>query len=105
MMQGDSRSLAITILKSDGTALADTDVTDVEVCFGSIKKLLSTDGVSYDTDSGKWMVALTQEETFKLPAAHVRAQIRVLWTNGTVEGVDLGCVDVRESLSKEVLGA
>lgn len=103
MMQGDSRSLVIEILNSDKKPVTPDAVTDVEIVVGSLKKRYKNEEVSFDTDSNKWLFPLTQEETFKMPASHVKAQVRVVWADGTVEGASLGCINVGESISKEVL--
>lgn len=103
MMQGDSRSLKIKILKSDKTAVTEDDVSDVEVTVGFLKKTYKEGGVTFDAEKGVWLVPLTQEETFKFTPSHVKAQVRVLWNDGSVEGVSLGCINVLDSLSKEVL--
>lgn len=103
MMQGDSRGLVIQIKKGDGTAVSAADVQDIEVAIGTIKKRMSKNEVIYDSDSGKWLVPLRQEETFKFPASHVEAQVRVVWPGGAVQGVSLGHVNVQNSLSREVL--
>lgn len=103
MMQGDSKSLVIQIKKGDGTPVTASDVADVEVTVGTIKKRLSQGAVAFEEDSGKWYVPLTQEETFKFPASHVAAQVRVVWPGGAVQGVSLGHVNVLNSLSREVL--
>ena len=103
MMQGDSCGLTINILRSDGTVVTDADISDVEVTVGFLKKRYKDHAVTYNADSQNWRVPLTQEETFKLPATHVKAQVRVVWTDGSVEGASLGHINVLDSISKEVL--
>lgn len=101
MMQGDSYKLRVEILSPDNTVLTPDDLKDVEVTIGSLRKTYSAREVKYE--DGEWLVPLTQEETFKLPAARVKAQVRVKWPDGNVEGASLGQVSNHESLSKEVL--
>ena len=103
MMQGDSYGISIEILKSDGAAVAPADVLDVEITIGLLQKTFSYGEVRYDDASGAWIFPVTQEETFKLPSVRAKAQVRVLWKSGDVEGVALDSIDVRESISKEVL--
>lgn len=103
MMQGDSYGISIEILKSDGSAVAPADVRDVEITIGLLQKKFSDGEVRYYDDSGAWIFPVTQEETFKLPSVRSKAQVRVLWKSGEVEGVALDSIDVRESISKEVL--
>ena len=101
MMQGDSYGLTIDILNADGEAVTPDDVSDVEVTIGYLGKTYASGEITYS--DGKWIFPLTQEETFKFPAARVKAQVRVVWTNGNVEGTVLDPINVRESMSKEVL--
>ena len=101
MMQGDSCSVAIEILNADGSAVTASDVTDVEVMIGSIRKTYSNKDVSFY--GGKWVFPLTQKETLNLPPTYVDAQVRVAFVGGDVEGVSLGEIKVHESNSKAVL--
>lgn len=101
MMQGDSCGLSIEILNADGAAVTPDDVSNVEVTIGYLRKTYASGEITYA--DGKWIFPLTQEETFKFPAARVKAQVRVVWVNGNVEGTVLDSVNVRESMSKEVL--
>lgn len=103
MMQGDSYGLKIEILKADGTAVTTADVSDVEITIGSLSKTYSDGKVTFSEDENKWIYHLTQAETFKFPAARIKAQVRVVWADGSVEGVHLGEIRVLESISKEVL--
>ncbi len=101
MMQGDSYGLTIDVLNADDEAVTPDDVSDVEVTIGNLRKTYASGEVTYS--DGKWVFPLTQEETFKFPAARVKAQVRVVWANGDVEGTVLDPINVRESMSKEVL--
>ena len=101
MMQGDSYGIQVEILKSDGSVVTTSDVSDVEIAIGSLKKTYASGEVSFA--DGKWVFPITQEETFKLPSTYVPAQVRVVFTNGDVEGVPLGEILVHESVSKVVL--
>lgn len=101
MMQGDSYGLAIDIVNEKKIAVTAADVSDVEVTIGFLRKTYSAGKVTYE--DGKWVVHLSQEETFKLLPSKVRVQVRVKWLDGSVEGDELGYKYIRESLSKEVL--
>lgn len=103
MMQGDSYGLSIEILKADGSAVTLKDVSDVEITIGHLRKTYKNGEVTFDSDSGKWVFPLTQEETFKFPVMRVKGQVRVAWAGGGVEGASLGYVNINESYSKEVL--
>ena len=101
MMQGDGYSLPIEIFRADGTRVTDPDVADVEVTLGPLRKTYKRGEVTFC--DGKWQFPVTQQETFSLEAQRQRCQVRVLWLDGTVEGVSLGEILVTESLSREVL--
>lgn len=104
MMQGDSYGLPITILKKkDNVAVTPDDVSDVEIVIGPLTKTYANNEVTFDSNTGKWVFHLTQDETFKFPATRVKAQVRVAWKNGCVNGYPLGYINVLESISKEVL--
>lgn len=101
MMQGDSYSLDIEILTADGTVVTDTDVSNVEITIGHLRKTYADGVVRYD--SGVWKFPMTQEETFKYLPSIVRGQVRLVWKNGDVEGIPLDGIRVKESISREVL--
>ena len=103
MMQGDSYSLKVEILNSDKSVVTPADVTDVEITVGSLRKTYANNEVTYNEGLERWLFPLTQEETFRFTPAKVKAQVRVGWTDGTVEGASLGTINVLESISKEVL--
>lgn len=101
MMQGDSYGLKIEILNADGVAVTSDDVSDVEITVGFIRKTYAKGEIIYS--DGLWIIPLTQEETFKLPATRVKAQVRVVWKDGFVEGASLDEIRIHESISKVVL--
>lgn len=101
MMQGDSYSLAIEVTRANGNLVTDADVTNIEITIGNLRKTIE-DGVVYDSGSGAWKFHLSQEESFQMPR-RVKGQVRLLWTNGEVEGVSLGDISIEESISREVL--
>lgn len=101
MMQGDSYPLPVEIKKADGTVITDADVANVEICIGRMIKNTKNGEVTYS--NGYFQFPLTQEETFKLAAAPVKVQVRVVWPDGSIEGAVLGTLHVLESTSKEVL--
>ena len=103
MMQGDSYILPIEILNADGSVVTADSVIDVEITIGFLRKTYKSATVSFDASLGKWLFPITQEESFQFPASRVKAQVRVRWKSGGVEGASLGTINVAESLSKEVL--
>lgn len=101
MMQGDAYMLGISILNNAGMPVAPVDVSDVEITIGHIKKKYSDAAISYS--NGLWMFPLSQNETFGCMPAAPKAQVRVKWANGIVEGKPLYGIRIDESISKEVL--
>lgn len=101
MMQGDSYLLGISIFNNAGMPVTPADVVDVEITIGHIKKKYSDVAIIYS--DGKWLFPLSQSETFGCMPAAPKAQVRVKWGNGVVEGKPLYGVRIDESISKEVL--
>ena len=101
MMQGDSYDLGIRIQNNAGSAVTPQDVAEVEITLGALRKTYSTRQVRYA--DGLWMFPLSQQESFATAARPVRAQVRVKWKNGVVEGAPLYGVRMNESISREVL--
>lgn len=101
MMQGDAYLLGIRILNNAGTPVTPTDVADVEITIGHLKKKYSDAALSFR--GGVWMFPLSQSETFGCLPAAPKAQVRVKWANGVIEGKPLYGVRIDESISKEVL--
>lgn len=102
MMQGDSYGLPIEILKGNAVATPE-DVSNVEFMLGHVRKTYADSEIVFSADTGEWVVHLTQNDTFMLRTVRTRAQLRVKWKSGGVEGFDFGYINVIESLSKEVL--
>lgn len=101
MMQGDSYNLGISILNNAGQPVTPNDVNDVEITIGHLSKTYLNAELSYS--DGLWNFPLTQEETFSYWPSAVKAQVRVVWANGVVEGKPLYGIRIGESISKEVL--
>ena len=101
MMQGDAYLLGISILNNAGESVTPADVEDVEITIGHLKKKYSDAALSFR--GGVWMFPLSQSETFGLLPAAPKAQVRVKWANGVIEGKPLYGVRIDESISKEVL--
>lgn len=101
MMQGDACSLGISILNNAGNPVTPEDVQDVEITIGQLRKTYSGAQLSYH--DGRWMFPLSQNETLRFLPAVVKAQVRVVWNNGVIEGAPIYGVRVDESISKEVL--
>ena len=101
MMQGDAYLLGISILNNAGMPVTPADVADVEITIGHLKKKYSDAALSFN--GGVWMFPLSQSETFEWFPAAPKAQVRVKWANGVIEGKPLYGVRIDESISKEVL--
>lgn len=102
MMQGDSWPLEIKITLG-GEPLNTSTVEIVEISIDELTKTWPNGGVSYKPDKGVFTIWPTQEESFKM-RGRKRVQARVkLKDSGSVIGLDFGTVDIKESLSKEVL--
>ena len=93
-MQGDAYYLGIRILNNAGFPVTPQDVEDLEIALGHLCKNYS---------DGLWLFPLSQEESFGFFPQAVKAQVRLVWANGVVEGKPLYGVRIGESISKEVL--
>ena len=105
-MQGDSYGIEIDILDNSGRAVTPDDIAEVEITVGHMRRTYTSGGVFFvDNGDGspKWVLPLSQKETFRLPVTRVNVQIRIAWSNGEVEGAEAGRIVVSESSSKEVL--
>lgn len=103
MMQGDSYMLGIQILNNAGNPVTTDDVADVEISIGHLKKSYRKLELLYDEDMQLWLFPLSQKETFGYWPTQVKAQVRVLWANGIIEGKPIYGIRIDESISKEVL--
>ena len=101
MMQGDSYNLGIKILNNAGNPVTPDDISDVEISIGHLRKTYMNAELTYS--DGVWLFPLSQKETFGYWPSSVKAQVRVVWANGVIEGKPLYGVRVDESISKEVL--
>lgn len=101
MMQGDAYSLGFQILNNAGNSVTPEDIQDIEITIGHLRKTYKNAQVVYE--NGLWLFPLSQNETFRFMPAAVKAQVRVMWANGIIEGAPIYGVRIGESLSKEVL--
>lgn len=104
MMQGDKYSLAIELkYLSNGAFVTDAGVEDIEITIGPMRRTLSGGDLQYVPSLKKWLFPVSQEQTMGLWPKRYKAQARIVWPGGEIEGVKLGLVRVDESISKEVL--
>lgn len=101
MMQGDAYKLGIQILNNAGNPITPADVNDIEITIGNLSKTYKKSQLVFD--SGLWLFPLSQDETFHYIPAAAKAQVRVLWANGVLEGKPVYGIRIDESTSKEVL--
>ena len=101
MMQGDSYNLGIKILNNAGSPVTPDDIRDVEITIGHLSKTYKNAQLTYS--DGVWLFPLSQKESFGMWPSAVKAQVRVAWANGVVEGKPLYGIRNEESISKEVL--
>lgn len=100
MMQGDAYYLAIRLLNNVGNNITPSDVTDVELTIGHLTKTYRKQEVQFR--DGQWLFPLSQEETQDFWPTNIKAQVRVLWNNGVIEGQPIYGIQIQESISKEV---
>ena len=101
MMQGDGGYLGIDIRNNAGAVVTPGDVREVEITLGKLRKTYSRGELNHA--GGVWLFPLSQQESLALMPGPVRAQVRLVWANGVVEGQTLWGLGVEESISKEVL--
>lgn len=101
MMQGDSYNLGIRILNNADNPVTPDDIKDLEITIGQLRKTYL--GAQLTFSDGLWLFPLSQHETFRYLPAVQKAQVRLLWANGVLEGREIPGVRIYESISKEVL--
>ena len=101
MMQGDSYSLGFTVLNNAKVPVTPDDIQDVEITIGHISKTYRKEQITFY--EGKWLFPLSQKEAFGYWPKEVKAQIRIVWANGAIEGKKIHGLRMNESISKEVL--
>ena len=101
MMQGDSYYLGITIKNNAGSTVTPADVKDVEITIGHMTKTYLNAQILFA--DGLWLFPVEQKDSFQILPSAVKAQVRVVWANGVIEGKPLYGIRNLESISKEVL--
>ena len=101
MMQGDSFHLGIRIKNNAGNPVTPTDIEDVEISIGHISKTYRRGELTFI--DGMWMFPMTQYETFEFYPSSVKAQVRIKWANGVIEGKPIYGIRIHEGISREVL--
>lgn len=101
MMQGDAYYLGIRILNNAGNPVVPEDIRDLEITVGHLSKNYRRAEIIYS--DGLWLFPLSQEESFGFYPNSAKAQVRLVWANGVVEGKPVYGLRMGESISKEVL--
>ena len=101
MMQGDSYYLGFTVLNNAKKTITPDDIQDMEISIGHIRKTYRGSQITFS--NGRWLFPISQKESMGYWPKAVKAQIRILWNNGTVEGKPIHGIRINESISKEVL--
>ena len=101
MMQGDSYNLGFTVLNNAKVPVTPNDIQDMEITIGHIRKTYRNAQITFY--EGRWMFPISQKETFGYWPKATKAQVRILWKNGVVEGKPIHGIRINESTSKEVL--
>ena len=101
MMQGDRYELGIRILNNAGSPVTEADIEDLEITVGNLSKTYRNAQLRYY--EGLWLFPVSQSESFACRAAAQKAQVRVKWRGGVIEGKPLYGIRILESISKEVL--
>ena len=101
--QGDAYTVPVGVTVN-GNALDVTEVSAVEFMLGGNRKLYP-DEVTYDSDTGYFLVPMTQEESFAFEAdGQIEVDVRVKFTGGNVIGAKkIIAVNVIDAISEEVL--
>ena len=73
----------------------------MEITIGHLSKSYKNAQLTFS--DGLWLFPLSQKESFGMWPSAVKAQVRVAWANGVVEGKPLYGIRNEESISKEVL--
>lgn len=100
IMQGDAYRIPLHVMLS-GESVAPDNIVKLEATIGGISKLFPDD-ITYDEERDRYMMPLTQEDTFTLKGT-AKFQTRVQIVGGDVIGKKLEDVTIIPSISKRVL--
>ena len=100
IMQGDAYPIRILLKTKEGVTVTPSDVSDVEITIGGIRKSYADGDVTFD--DGAWIYPLTQDVSFRF-VNRVRCQARVKFVGSDVIGRFIDNISVVNSDSKEVL--
>lgn len=101
MVQGDKYALPIEIkLKKGSTVITDQSVVKVRIKLGNVDDNWPNGGVTFDSESQKWLFPLTQAQTLAMD--HVRFQVRIVFANGDIFNSVPQPITIKEAIIREV---
>lgn len=107
MNKGDTLDIVIDYT-IDGEAFAKDQFQEIELQFENqydsskyVKLLLSNGDITWDEEAGKYVTALTQEQTFRLSPV-CNYQLRVM-AGDIVVSSEIGSMTMGDTLSRKVL--
>lgn len=103
--QGNTESPTFK-LNIRGQPVTASDVKEVELTIESEDVILSKtypEQAEYDAAEGAFRFPLSQEDTFQLAAGKATYQLRILFNDNTVKGIDQLQAKIKPSISKAVL--
>lgn len=112
MIRGNAQDFKFKLKNGESYISAD-DYDDIELQFNpqsinaSVKKLMSKEEITYDSENHSFSAYLSQEETFRLNEGMAKVQIRLLKDNDGkkyVKGTVVSHINIGEVLSNEILG-
>lgn len=106
LLQGNTYKLEIPLQDSEGNVVDNTFIKKAQFAFGKHIKHYCSDGggdVSYDKEKQCFIVPLTEEETFEMRQL-ISWQVRVLYTNGEIDGTEPRTERVSDSIITSKLG-
>lgn len=89
MLQGNTYRLGVELKDKGGRLVSDVGVKRAQFWFSGVEKVYEAEGggeVSFDKGLAKWIVPLSEEETFSFSGV-VEWQARVLMDSGKVCGM------------------
>ena len=103
IMQGDEYDVDLGVKCLDGEQLSGDDVSKLEVCIGELSYIYPA-SMRYDDETGRFVLHLTQEDTFSMIPGTYTMQMRIKSLQKDVIGKwDLRQVRIIKSRSKVIL--
>lgn len=103
IMQGESLYIPIYLEFDDSSPVSAQDVGDIEVMIGRWQRRFAQGEIEYVERYAAFLIPVSQEESFALPAGPHKIQVRIKSVDGHVMGENTGELLVKGSLSKVVM--